>query len=337
MEITRLERMAGSDFAGLSRRIAQAGLLRRRHGYYAARIGVTGALFVACWATFFRLGDSWAQLIVAALLAVVSTHLGFLGHDAGHRQIFRTRGASDISGMLLGNLAIGLGYGWWIDKHSRHHANPNHEEHDPDVGAGALVWTPEQARARRGLREFVARRQAYLFFPMLLLEGLNLHVASVRALWTAPMRRRGLEALLLAAHFAGYLGAVFAVLPVPRALLFVAVHQGLWGVYMGCSFAPNHKGMPMLTERDKLDFLRKQVLTSRNITGGRFVDALLGGLNHQIEHHLFPNMPRPNLRRARPIVREYCRQIGVPYHETGLFDSYRLALGHLHAVGAPGR
>ena len=62
---------------------------------------------------------------------------------------------------------------------------------------------------------------------------------------------------------------------------------------MGCSFAPNHKGMPVLSAGHTLDFLRKQVLTSRNIRGGWFVDILLGGLNYQIEHHLFPSMPRP--------------------------------------------
>jgi hypothetical protein len=57
----------------------------------------------------------------------------------------------------------------------------------------------------------------------------------------------------------------------------VAVHQGLFGLYLGCAFAPNHKGMPTLTQADELDFLRRQVLTSRNVAGGRLVDWLLGG------------------------------------------------------------
>jgi fatty acid desaturase len=105
---------------------------------------------------------------------------------------------------------------------------------------------------------------------------------------------------------------------------------------MGCSFAPNHKGMPLTGQQDKLDFLRRQVLTSRNIRGGPVVDYLFGGLNYQIEHHLFPGMPRPNLRLARPIVIAYCRQTGVPYLETGVFASYRQALGHLNSV-APRR
>ena len=77
------------------------------------------------------------------------------------------------------------------------------------------------------------------------------------------------------------------------------------------------------------------MLTARNVRGSRFLDAALGALNFQIEHHLFPNMPRGNLRRAGPIVRAYCAERGVPYAETGLIESYRQALAHLHEVGRP--
>ncbi|MFG1739389.1 fatty acid desaturase family protein [Micromonospora chalcea] len=333
----------GSDYARLSRRIAEAGLLERRPGRYALRIALTLGAFVAGWVVVALVGDSWWQLPLAVVMAVATTQVAFLGHDAGHRQMFRRRGPSEAAGLVAGNLAVGLSYGWWVDKHNRHHANPNHTDEDPDVGAGALVWTYEQATATRGLSRWMARRQAWLFFPLLLLEGFALHVASVQALvgrepdgrWRVPMRHRAVEALLLAAHAAGYLGLLFAVMSPGKALLFVAVHQGLWGLYMGCSFAPNHKGMPMPTDEDELDYLRKQVLTSRNVRGGRFVDLALGGLNYQIEHHLFPNMPRANLRRARPLVMAYCAEQGVPYAETGLIESYRQALAHLHDVGRP--
>jgi fatty acid desaturase len=113
----------------------------------------------------------------------------------------------------------------------------------------------------------------------------------------------------------------------------VVVHQALFGIYLGCSFAPNHKGMPILSADDETDFLRRQVLTSRNVHGGRFVDFLLGGLNYQIEHHLFPSMPRPSLRRAQPIVRDFCREHDVSYLDKSLYGSYAQALGYLHRVG----
>ncbi|MGW0654228.1 fatty acid desaturase family protein, partial [Streptomyces umbrinus] len=64
-------------------------------------------------------------------------------------------------------------------------------------------------------------------------------------------------------------------------------------------------------------------------------DWFLGGLNYQIEHHLFPSMPRPHLRLAQSMVKARCRDLGIPYAETGLIDSYRQALRHMHDVGEP--
>jgi fatty acid desaturase len=198
-----------------------------------------------------------------------------------------------------------------------------------------LVWSTDQAHVAKGVARILGGWQAFLFFPLLTLEGMNLHVASVRALSRSNLRHRWVEASLLAAHAVGYLAALFIVLPPGKALAFFAVHQGLFGVYLGMTFAPNHKGMPTLTGDDKLDFLRRQVLTSRNVRGGRTIDVALGGLNYQIEHHLFPNMPTPNLRRAQPIVRQYCDELGVDYCEAGLVSSYAQALSHLHRAGAP--
>ncbi|GAB2947707.1 acyl-CoA desaturase [Micromonospora polyrhachis] len=324
-----------SDYSQLLRRINAARLLDRRPGYYTARLSLVGGLFVGGWVAFFLVGDSWWQLLVAVALAVLFAQIALVAHDLAHRQVFRGRGASGVAGRIAGNLAIGMSYGWWMDKHTRHHANPNHEELDPDVAPDILVWSTDQARASRGLPRFIGRWQAYLFFPLLTLEGFNLHVSSVRALLRPGMKGRGLETALLFAHFVGYLAALFLVLSPGKALAFLFVHQALFGVYLGCTFAPNHKGMPTMKEGDNLDYLRRQVLTSRNVRGGWLVDAALGGLNYQIEHHLFPNMPTPHLRRAQPIVRKFCAERGIPYEETGLVSSYRRALSHLHAVGAP--
>ncbi|HET8684158.1 MAG TPA: acyl-CoA desaturase [Micromonosporaceae bacterium] len=318
------------------RQVRTAGLLRRRRGYYATKIAVTGGLLALGWAGFVVLGDSWWQLAVAAFLAVVFTQIGFIGHDAGHQQIFRSRRANHLVGLVHGNLAIGLSYGWWVDKHNRHHAHPNTEDKDPDIEIGALAFTAGQARAKRGrLTRFIARRQRYLFFPLLLLEAVQLHVSSVLAVTGRGTRYRSREALLLAVHAVGYLTVVLLVLSPLKAAAFIVVQQALFGLYLGCAFAPNHKGMLMLAADDQTDFLRRQVLTSRNVRGNWLVDFVLGGLNYQIEHHLFPNMPRPNLRRAQEVVREFCHRHNVPYCETTLLRSYAQALRHLHQVGGP--
>jgi fatty acid desaturase len=327
-----------SDYAMLSREVRRAGLLDKRPCYYGVKIGVNLLLLAAGWTAFALIGRSWWQLLVAAFLAAMFTQIAFVGHDAGHQQISGSRRVNDLLGRLHGNLLVGLSYGWWIAKHNRHHAHPNQVDRDPDIASGAIAFTQDHARSRRGMGAWLARSQAWLFFPMLLLEGLNLHVAGVRSLLgrtRARRRTRLAEAALLTVHVGGYLTALFWVLSPIHALCFIAVQQGLFGVYMGCSFAPNHKGMAIFAKNDKTDYLRRQVLTSRNIRGGRLTDLLLGGLNYQIEHHLFPSMPRPCLRRAQTLVRAFCTRHDVAYHETGILNSYAQVLRHLHAVGGP--
>ncbi|MEU8813734.1 acyl-CoA desaturase [Actinoplanes sp. NPDC048796] len=318
---------AGSDFAELNRRINAAGLLRRRPAYYVLRLGLVAAALVGGWAAFFLIGASWWTLAVAAVLAVVFAQTALVAHDLAHRQVFRTNKPSSRAGLIVANLAMGMSYGYWMDKHTKHHANPNHDDLDPDVGPGVLAWSPENARG------FIGKYQAYLFFPLLTLLGLSLKKDSVRALMNGTVRKhRGMEALLLSVHFVGYIAALALVLTPLQAVAFLVVHQAIFGVYLGLTFAPNHKGMPHPDGTE--DFLRKQVLTSRNVRGGRLTDIALGGLNYQIEHHLFPAMPTPNLPTAQPIVQAYCAEIGVPYEMTSLTDSYRQALSHLHEVGA---
>jgi fatty acid desaturase len=323
-----------NDFGDLMRLMRSEGLLDRRYGYYAAKIGLTLLALAAGCVVFARLGDSWWQLVTAVFFAVMFAQVAFLGHDAGHNQIFRGGQANDRAGYAFGAV-IGMSYGWWMGKHSRHHANPNHEGDDPDIDIPLLAFTRAQSAEKSGFVRWTSKHQALLFFPLLFLEGLSLHWAGIRAVWRGEVKARVLEAVLLSIHFGVYLGAVFVVLSPPVAMAFIAVHQGLWGVYMGCSFAPGHKGMPTFADKTELDFLRKQVLTSRNIRGGRWVAFTLGGLNHQIEHHLFPSMPRANLRRAQPLVRRFCAEHGIDYAQCGLLKTYYHVLQHLHYASAP--
>ena len=332
------EQRRGSDYAELSRLVRGAGLLDRRPGYYTIKIAVNLLLLAGGWTAFALLGQSWWQMLVAAFLAVMFTQTAFVGHDAGHQQIFGSKRANDLLGRLHGSLLIGLSYRWWTTKHNRHHAHPNQVGRDPDIASAALAFTEDAARARRGrAHRAVGRHQAWLFFPMLLLEGLNLHVAGVRTLFGRTMshRTRFAEAAMLTANLVGCAVAAFWVLSPLQAVCFLAVQQGLFGLYMGCSFAPNHKGMPIFGKDDKTDYLRRQVLTSRNIRGGRVTDFVLGGLNYQIEHHLFPSMPRPSLRRSQTLIRDFCARHDISYTETGLPSSYVQVLRHLHAVGGP--
>lgn len=325
-----------SAYTDLRRQITASGLLKRRYGYYWTKIIITVALFAGIWVAFAFLGNSWFQLVLAALLAVILTQFGFLGHDGAHRQIFNSHRWNEWTSRVISGLFTGLSYGWWHNKHNRHHANPNKEGADPDIDPGAFAFTPAVAQARRGLAARLTPRQGYYFFPLLLLEGLALHVASIQTIVSKrPLKHRWCEAAFVATRLGGYITVLLLVLPPGKAAAFFGVQMALFGLLLGGSFAPNHIGMPIVPPNEKVDFLRRQVLMSRNVRGGRAMDFALGGLNHQIEHHLFPNMPRPNLRRAQPLVRAFCRQHGLDYTEASLFGSYAQAIRHLHTVGAP--
>jgi fatty acid desaturase len=236
-------------------------------------------------------------------------------------------------GMVMGNLGIGLSFGWWVAKHDRHHANPNTEGADPDIMLRALAMTVGQAGSSRGVSRIVFRCQAFLFFPICWARRSACMSPASGPCRAEPGKHRPAETVLLAMHFAAYLTVVFLVLSPLRQSCSYLSSGGLFGLYLGVSFAPNHKGMPSLRREDKHDFLRRRGLTSRNFHGGWFTDLALGGLNYQIEHHLFPSMPRPSLRRSQPLIREFSQQEGLPYCQSSLIGSYAQALRYLHAVG----
>ncbi|WP_110207271.1 acyl-CoA desaturase [Nocardioides daejeonensis] len=330
-------RTRAGSYGELARLVRERGLLDRRPATsFFSALALLAALGIVI-ALMVSNRDSWWLLLLAPAMAVIATQTSFLGHDIGHLQVTRNATTSRALGLVAGDLLSGLSYGWWVQKHNAHHAHPNDLDSDPDVRAGALIWDVSQGEGRRGVAAWWTRHQAILFFPLLLLEALNLHIASVRALATPGLRLRGPELLLLGAHFLGYTLLLLLTMTWQQALLFFVIHKGIQGLYLGCSFAPSHKGMPVLDAVQAHDPLLRQVLTSRNVRGGRIASAVYGGLNYQIEHHLFPSMPRRNLRRAQPLVRAFCRENQIPYAESSALECYAAALKHMHSVGASAR
>jgi fatty acid desaturase len=328
-----------SQFTALTRTVQEAGLMTRKRAYYWTRFVVLTLVLAGLVTAFVLIGESWWQLAVAAAFAVVLGQVMFLGHDAAHRQIFASGRMNEWASLVIANLYAGMSYGWWTHKHSRHHAKPNQVEADPDIKTGALYFhTEDLTKPVKGATAWMRARQGYLFFPLLLLEGLNLHVSGVRTIFgRGEVKRRPVEIAFVTLRLGGYLALVFWVLPVGMAFAFLGVQLALFGLYMGAVFAPNHKGMPIVPKSAKIDFLRRQVLMSRNVKGGRFMDWFMGGLNYQVEHHLFPSMPRPNLRKVQPIVREFCATHDIPYTETSLMESYGIVIRYLNKVGLAAR
>ncbi|WP_336629427.1 MULTISPECIES: fatty acid desaturase family protein [unclassified Microbacterium] len=324
-----------SAFTELAQQIRGLGLLRRRYGYYWTKLVAAPLAVAVCLVVFVWIGDSWWQLLMAALLGIVFTQIAFLGHDAAHRQIFVSGRWNDWISIILGDLLVGMSYGWWQHKHTRHHANPNKLGSDPDLELPVIAVTAESAAAHHSPAvSWLRAHQGVFFFPILLFEGLSLHASSVRRVISrGRLERRWAEIAFLTIRMAGYLALVFIVLSPGIATVFLAVQLGIFGFYMGVAFAPNHKGMPVVPREMTLDFLRRQVLMSRNIRGSRFLDIAMGGLNYQVEHHLFPSMPRPHLRRAAPVVAAYCQAHDVVYTQVGLFHSYAIVVRYINRVG----
>ncbi len=311
----------------------------RRTPWFYGSVGIAIALaFGGVVTGFVLLGDSWFQLLMAGALGILFTQVAFLSHEAAHRQILASGPANDKLARLLGNGVVGMSYSWWANKHTRHHANPNRVGKDPDIEIDTISFLDTDAASARGLRRLITKRQGWLFFPLLTLEGLNLHFLAVKHLVSPqPVKGRFIELGLLVARFAIFVVPVFVFLPLGMAFAFLGVQLAVFGVYMGASFAPNHKGMPVIAPDAKLDFFSKQVRTSRNIRGGWWATWLMGGLNYQIEHHLFPSMARPHLAQAREIVIDQCRHLDVPYAETSLWRSYGIVIAYLNRVGLAAR
>ncbi len=325
-----------SEYTELKRLIKLRGLLDKQPAYYAYQLLLASGMLALSLSLLLVTDNLALQLLNAAFLAFVFTQIAFIAHDAGHRQIFHSTRKNDIFSLFLGNLVLGLSRGWWVDKHNRHHANPNHTDLDPDIDIPILAFSEGQALCKQGFPRFMVKYQAYLFFPLLLLEAFYLLIHSTRFLFKKGVKKYLLaETLLLVAHITLYSGLLFYLLGAWSAVLFIVVHRALFGLYLGSSFAPNHKGMPVLDKDNQMDSLRRQVLTSRNLKALPGTDFLFGPLGCQIEHHLFPSMSRNNLREAEKIVKVFCQERSIAHHETSVLQSYREILQHLHQVSAP--
>ena len=320
-----------NEFTALKAYIGQQGLLQPTTAFYVRRVVMAMAIIAASVTILATVTNFWAQMANAVFLAFAFGQLGLFSHDVGHGQIVGARWHRLMCMWL--NALLGWSLSWWIHKHNRHHAFPNQPGYDPDVDIKFIAFSENQAHKKKGWYRTVARYQHILFIPLLLFELWSLRCASISYLLRQRTAKAATDLLLIAAHLALYITLLLFFLTPWHALVFAAIHTGMVGIYLGLIFAPNHKGMPMIEHKSAMSYLQQQILTSRNVHGGWLVDFIYGGLNYQIEHHLFPSMPRNRLKHAAPIVERFCKEIDVSYLAVSVPESFRLIFSHLARVG----
>jgi len=334
---------ATTHFHEILQQVRDHGLLQKRPSFYIIRLVVISALAIGFWvlagylAALTEIHGAWivAAFASVAILGILSAQYGFIAHEASHRQVFANNKANDSLGLVLANLFAGLSYGFWLSKHNKHHQKPNQIDQDPDIAIRVLSFTTESKESKRGIERWFSDRQGYLFPLLLLFTGFDLLVDSLAALGrkNKPLRTRLLEfSLMLIRQFAPYIVLALMFGPWWAVALWLTMMMS-FGLFMGAAFAPNHKGMPLVPKDAKLDFFSRQVLTSRNIKGSWLKDNLMGGLNYQVEHHLFPSMARPYLRKAHELVLDYCEKHDITLVEMNFLASYKVIISHLNNVG----
>lgn len=335
-------RCAGNaELASLKQALRRAGVFTPTPGYYLRKLGEVLALWAACSTALLQFRHSPWVVAVGPVLALATGQTVLLAHDAVHGSAFTSRSAwQAFLKRTLPHLLIGLLSGgsssWWKQSHNAHHVASNDPVHDPDIDYPFLAFDLEQAREKSPIFHAILRNQHFLVWFMLPAVAITMRVYSAIFLTRRMSRssgqraRYGLELGLMLAHWLMY-SCLMATLPALTALAVVALHQAGFAVYLALITASNHWAMPM-PNAQQLSFLEHQVTTSRNIRGGALVRFLYGGLDSQIEHHLFTGLPRPGLRQAQPIVRAFCLERGISYAEESPVDAILLVYRRLRDV-----
>lgn len=316
----------------LKRQVVREGILDRSYGYYIVLFCFSFAGFFLSLYQLYVL-TSFVQLFLWALFFTIFTvQLGALMHDAGHRAIAKSTRVNDFLGYII-CLPIAMSYRNWMLRHTAHHAHPNEEEEDTQLDVPILSFTRKRFLQKKGFERFLTKHQAYLFYPLLMLGSFAQRKGDFAFQLGRGFSWKNIEEIvLLGIGLFLWFVLPFLLFDIVKALfVFVLVHL-MTGFYINNIFAPNHKGMPQIAKDTKISFLEQQIITARNISNNWLYDFLYGGLNYQIEHHLFPNCPRNKLHRITPYLLNICKKYRLEYTKVGIIESNRAILSELKQI-----
>jgi len=340
------------DARALAQRMTTLKTLARANGYFdvplweqAFRCIELVALPVLAFALLAQGGV--AAAVGAIVLAIHYPRTGYLGHDLAHNHWGPRNDAKPR--FMLGAVALFQGFGstWWVEKHELHHAFPNGcrvsdsgilTPIDGDIDSGPwVVWDKSlveynsQARTSawsKLLSVAMPRLQVPLFLPFLSLSRFNWSWQSID---TAARKKKFGEAALCATHWILGLAIAGVLTPGPAwsGWVWFVVTQLLGGFLLGMVFVLNHTGMEVYDASQAGGFYDRQARATRNTPSSIFFDWLTGGLNSQIEHHMFPTMARGNLRKMRALTRNAMLECGYAYEELKNWEALRAVLNSL--------
>lgn len=342
-----------SDIEQLRQKLAKQGMFDSSKTYYLIKVLTNLAILgVSAYLLFSGQAQRSVPGLAASafLLGLFWQQSGWLSHDFLHHQVFKNRSLNNLVGYAMGNIAQGFSVSWWKQKHNSHHAAPNIDGFDPDIDTmpilGWSIHALEYLKTAAGLKgrlgSLMVRYQKYTYFPLL---------AGARLLWCRSSATFALfhpsvrgwtklvEASTLLLHWTLYIGAMTLSLTPLRAIAFFLISQASSGLMLALVFSLNHSGMPIYSAKEsaELEFYRKQVLTGRDVLPTAFANWFTGGLNYQIEHHVFPMLPRHNFHKVKAEVERLCHKHGVRYHSTSFLQGTSEILHQLDEVAQHAR
>ncbi len=298
-----------------------AGIFEDRSLLIYLKAAFLTAATIGLFALFFTTEGWLLKVPLFAMAIFANVALIMMGHESGHGAISSKKWINDPLGFVTFPLLSGLSLTYWKYKHNTlHHSYPNIADRDPDVKVYPFAFHSGQRNDGPGPSRVVQKYQGLLFWPLTLLTGFAMRFDSFvflggRGKKLARNNERWLDIACLALHYAGWLllpTMVFG-LTVFQAVLFFVVWNAIAGILLGAIFIPAHMTMPLYKDFDENFIL--QLRTTQNLKTNPLFSFLLIGLDHQVEHHLFQRMHHLSVKRASPIVREFCRRHNLPYNE----------------------
>ncbi|KAM4734409.1 LOW QUALITY PROTEIN: acyl-CoA Delta-4 desaturase-like [Anableps anableps] len=324
------------DFETLRAQVEKEGLFRAKPLFFCLHLGHILLLEALAWLMVWYWGTSWTlTLLCAVMLATSQAQAGWLQHDFGHLSVFKkSRWNHLVHKFVIGHLK-GAAASWWNHLHYKHHAKPNVLSKDPDVNMSGIFVLGTVQPVEYGIKKIKHlpynhphRTSFYWVRPLLIPVIFNLQIMNVMI-----SRRNWVDLAwylsFYARYFSCYVPPVWPFFGSVALNLFVR----FWRV-TGFVWVTQLNHLPMNIDHEKhRDWLTMQLQATCNIEQSFFNDWFSGHLNFQIEHHLFPTMPRHNYHLVASRVRALCDKYGIPYQMKTLWRAMTDIVSSLRTSG----